>query len=341
MGGEADPMKVLVTGGGGFLGTRICELLAARGDTVTALGRRPYPHLERQGVCTVQLDLWDSPLPLRNAVRGQDVVIHSAALAGIWGRRSDYFRTNFGCTLAVIEACLDAGVKRLVYTSSPSVVFGAEPLCNVDESVPYPDRYLAYYPASKAEGEKMVLASNGPDLATVALRPHLIFGPGDPHLFPRIIARARAGKLIQVGDGSNLVDVTYIDNAAQAHVLAADRLCPGAACAGKAYFISQGRPVQLWPWLNEILKGVGIPKVTRRISYRKAYLVGRVCETVYRLAGLRGEPPMTRFLAGQLAKSHYFDISAARRDLGYEPSVGNEEAVSRLVEWLKASNIGV
>jgi nucleoside-diphosphate-sugar epimerase len=330
-------MKVLVTGGGGFLGSRICELFAVRGDEVTALGRNRYPHLERQGIRTVQLDLWDNPTPLRAACRGMDVVVHSAARTGIWGKKLDFQRTNIGCTLAVLEACWDCGVRKLVCTSSPSVVFGDEPLCGVDESQPYPKRYLADYPASKAAAERLVLADNGPELATVALRPHLIFGPGDPHLFPRIMARAQAGRLFQVGDGTNRVDVTYIDNAANAHVLAADALDIGTPCSGKAYFISQGEPVELWPWLEGILAAAGVPKITRRVSYPAARRMGAVLELVYRVAGVTNEPPMTRFLAAQLAQSHYFSIQAAQRDLGYQPQVSTEEGVRRLVSWLKAN----
>jgi nucleoside-diphosphate-sugar epimerase len=181
-----------------------------------------------------------------------------------------------------------------------------------------------------------VLEANGPELATIALRPHLIFGPGDPHLFPRIVRRARAGRLVQVGDGTNLVDVTYVDNAADAHLRAAEALRPGAPCAGKAYFISQGEPVCLWPWLEGILSRIGLGPIRRRISHPTARRLGTFFEVFYGLLGVKSEPLLTRFLAGQLAKSHYFCIDAARRDLGYQPAVSTEEGAERLVEWLLA-----
>ncbi len=327
-------MRVLVTGGGGFLGTRICRMLQARGEGVVALGRNPYAHLAQAGIRTVQADIRD-PDAVRRACKGVDLVIHSAAMPGIWGSRRLFWDTNVGGTRNVILGCKTCGVARLIYTSSPSVVFGNRALAGVDESQPYPSRYLAHYPASKAAAEQMVLQANGPAFATVALRPHLIFGPGDPHLFPRIVARAKAGRLVQVGDGTNRVDVTYVANAAEAHIRAAEALAVGAPCAGRAYFISQGEPVVLWPWLNEILAALGLRAVRRRVSHRTARAVGHCLEALYRVVGFRAEPPMTRFLAGQLAKPHYFCIDAARRDLGYRPRVSTDEGVRQLVAWLK------
>lgn len=264
-----------------------------------------------------------------------DAVFHVAAKAGVWGAARDFESINVDGTRNVVAACRAQGVPKLVYTSSPSVVFGRDDLCGVNESQPYPSRYLAAYPRTKAVAERMVLEANDPKLATVALRPHLIWGPGDPHLIPRVIDRARRGKLRQVGDGKNLVDITYIDNAAEAHVLAADALTTASACAGRAYFISQGEPVALWQWLNQLLDAVGAPKVTKRMSVGAASVLGGVLERAYTLLRLPGEPIMTRFVANQLAKSHYFDISAARRDFGYAPRVSLTEGMSRLVGWLR------
>jgi len=323
-------MKTLVTGGGGFLGSAIVRMLHARGDEVCVLGRGVYPHI---APCIKRMFQADIRLPaaVQRACEGADVVFHAAALAGIWGRRRDFWSINVDGTRNVVEACRASGVPRLIFTSTPSVVFGKDDLCGVDESTPYPSRYLAAYPETKAFAERMVLAANSPTLATVALRPHLIFGPGDPHLIPRVIARARRGRLVQVGDGNNLVDITYIDNAADAHVKSAVALTPGGRCAGRAYFISQGEPVSLWPWLNELLAAVGAPTVTRSLSFRTAFRAGRILESVYRTFGIGREPPMTRFLATQLAKSHYFDISSARRDFGYNPTISTAEGVRRLV----------
>ncbi|MFQ5413823.1 MAG: NAD-dependent epimerase/dehydratase family protein [Phycisphaerae bacterium] len=334
-------MRALVTGGGGFIGSRIAHTLHDRGDHVTAIGRRRYPHLETAGIHTIQGDLRD-PATARRACAGMDCVFHVAGVTGVWGPRSWFWGINVDATQNVIDACRAAGVPRLVFTSSPSVVFGEHDVCGVDESHPYPPRYLAHYPATKAEAERRVLAANatpttptGPVLSTVALRPHLVWGPGDPHLIPRVVDRARRGKLTQVGDGRNLVDITYIDNAADAHILAADALAPGAPCAGRAYFITQGQPVRIWPWFRHILAELGISPPKRTVSYNAAKRAGALLEATYRLLRRRREPIMTRFVASQLAKSHYFDISAARRDLGYEPGVTTDDGVARLIAWLR------
>lgn len=326
-------MNAFVTGGGGFLGSAIVRMLHERGDEVSVLGRGTYPHIAAYIKRTFQSDI-RHVRAVTDACKGMDVVFHVAALAGIWGKRRDFWSINVEGTRNVIEACRANGVPRLVFTSSPSVVFGDDDLCGVDESTPYPSRHLAAYPETKAAAERMILAANSPTLATVALRPHLIFGPGDPHLIPRVIARARQSRLVQVGDGKNLVGVTYIDNAAAAHVKAAAALTPGGHCSGRAYFISQGEPVMLWPWLNDLLTAVGAPTVSRSISFRRAYRAGASLELAYRALGIVREPPMTRFLATQLAKSHYFDISSARRDFGYNPTVSTADGVRRLVATL-------
>lgn len=334
MGGEENRMNILVTGGGGFLGGAIVRLLHERGHVVTVLGRGRYPQLDRAGVRTIQADIRDAAA-VRVACVGMDAVIHTAAIAGIWGPRQLFWDINHGGTKHVLAACQSAGVRFLVYTSSPSVVFGSAEQCGVNESQPFPDKYLSHYPASKAAAEREVISANSATLRTVALRPHLIFGPGDPHLFPRIIARAKQRKLVQVGPGTNLVDITFVDNAAAAHILALENLITTAICAGKAYFISQGEPVNLWSWLREILNRLELPPPRGPISARTASFVGATLESIYGLLRIKSEPRLTRFLASQLATSHYFDISAARRDFGYAPVVSTAEATDRLVEWLR------
>jgi nucleoside-diphosphate-sugar epimerase len=322
-------MRALVTGGGGFLGGAIVRQLRARGDTVRSFSRRTYLHLDAAGVEQRVADLSNADT-VAGAAAGCDVVFHVAAKAGIWGPADEFFRANVVGTRNVLAACRQHGVRRLVFTSTPSVIGSGRDIEGDNESLPYPNSYIAEYPRTKARAEIEVLEANGPELATVALRPHLIWGPGDPHLVPRLVARARAGRLRQVGDGKNTVDVTYIDNAAAAHLLAADRLAPGSPIAGRPYFISQGEPVPLWPFINQILELAGLQPVTRRIPARVAYAVGAVLEAVYGLFGIRSEPPMTRFVAQQLSASHWFDITAARRDLGYEPAVSTEEGLRRL-----------
>lgn len=322
-------MKALVTGGGGFLGGAIVRKLLARGDTVVSLTRTAYPWLDELGVKQIHANLTD-PAAMRTAAEGCDVVFHVAAKAGVWGRTADFHATNVVGSRVVLDTCRAAAVRRLVFTSTPSVVHTGAGIEGGNESLPYPTHFEADYPQTKAEAEKLVLAANGPDLATIALRPHLIWGPGDPHLIPRVLSRGRAGKLRRVGDTPVTVDVTYVDNAADAHLNAADRLAPGSTCAGKAYFISNGEPVELYDFLNRVLALVGLPSITRTVPLWKAKLAGRVLEGVYGLLRLRGEPPMTRFVAEQLGTSHWFDISAAHRDLGYTPAVSIEDGLQRL-----------
>jgi 2-alkyl-3-oxoalkanoate reductase len=327
-------MKALVTGGGGFLGGAIVRRLRARGDEVRSFSRGDYPELRSLGVEVIRGDLVD-PEAVARAAEGCDIVFHSAAKAGIWGPHEEYHRANVVGTQNVIAACRRSHINRLIYTSSPSVVFNGRDMEGVDESAPYPQHYEASYPQTKAQAEKLVLEANDTDLATVALRPHLIWGPGDQHLVPRIIARAKVGALRRIGRRPLLVDSVYVDNAAQAHLLAADRLRLGSAISGKTYFISQGDPRPLWDLINMILQAAGVPPVTRHISPQLAYAAGWFYERMYWLLRKQTEPPMTRFLARELSTAHWFDISAARRDLGYEPEVSFEQGVSRLAEWLK------
>lgn len=321
-------MMALVTGGGGFLGGAIVRLLRGRGDGVTVLGRGRYPALDALGVRTVQGDIRDRAA-VRAACAGADVVFHVAAKAGVWGSRREYWSINVDGTQNVIDACRDLGTRLLVYTSTPSVVSGSQELCGVSESQPYPRKYLCAYAESKAAAERLVLAANGEDLKTVALRPHLIWGPGDPHLVPRLLDRARRNALVRVGDGTNRVDLTYIDNAAHAHLLAADALAESSSCAGHAYFISDGEPVVLWDWLAQVIRSAGLPPVKKSVFFKNAYRIGATLEIIHRLLPLFGEPRLTRFVATQLAKSHYFDISAARRDLAYAPIVSPAEGLER------------
>jgi 2-alkyl-3-oxoalkanoate reductase len=326
-------MKVLVTGGGGFLGGVIVRMLRERGDTVHSFSRGRYQELDQLGVEQVQGDLADREAVL-HATEGCDCVFHVAARPGIWGPYADYYRANVTGTDNVIAACRANGIGRLVHTSSPSVVFDGRDVEEGDESLPYPARYEAHYPQTKALAEQLVLAANSSSLATVALRPHLIWGPGDNHLVPRILAKGRAGRLRRIGGRPCLVDTVYVDNAARAHLQAADCLAPGSAVAGKAYFITNGEPLPLWEMVNRILAAGGLPPVTQSISPRLAMTAGVICEGIWGLFRLSGEPPMTRFVAHELATSHWFSIEAARRDFGYKPEVSIDEGLVRLRAWL-------
>ncbi len=323
-------MNALVTGGGGFLGRYIVEQLVARGDRVRILQRGDSPELAQLGVEIVRADIRDAARVVE-ACRGVDTVFHVAAVAGVWGRWDHFYQINTLGTQHVLTGCWKHRVQRLVFCSSPSVTFDGTDQHGVDESAPYPQAWLCHYPHTKALAEQMVLRANGQDgLLTCALRPHLIWGPRDQHLIPRLIERARRGQLRRIGKGKNLIDMVFVENAAHAHLLAADALRPGSSACGRAYFISQGEPVNCWEWINDILVLAGLPKVNKSLSARAAWRIGAVLELVHATLRIQREPRMTRFLAAQLSTSHYFDITAARRDLGYTPLISTAEGMDRL-----------
>jgi len=322
-------MKALVTGGGGFLGLAIVRKLRDQGMQVRSLSRRRYASLDALGVEQIQGDLADFSA-VAKSVSGCSLVFHVGAKAGVWGPLEEYCRINVTGTANVIASCKAEGVRRLIYTSSPSVVFDGRDMEGVDESVPYPSHYEAFYPQTKAEAERLIIAANGHSLSTVALRPHLIWGPGDNHLLPRMVARARAGQLRRIGSKKKLIDTVYIDNAADAHLLAAERLSPNSAVAGKVYFISQGEPVEVWDMVNRLLHAAGLPPVRKKVPLRLAMFLAFCFETLHKITGRADEPRLTRFVVRELSTSHWFNIGAARRDLNYIPRVSIEEGLRRL-----------
>jgi len=324
--------NILVTGGGGFLGSAIVKQLVKQGVSVSSFSRNKHTELTALNVVQIQGDISDSGT-VEQAVRGKDAVFHVAAKPGVWGAYRDYYLPNVIGTQNVISACLKHGVARLIYTSSPSVVFDGSNMEGVDEAMPYPQRFHSHYSQTKALAEQAVVQASNAELKTIILRPHLIWGPGDNHLVPRIIARA--SQLRQVGDGKNKTDTIYIDNAADAHILAAEKLADNTALSGRIYFISQGKPVLLWEMINAILKAADLPPVQKTVSYKAAWMIGAFLESVYKLFKIVKEPRMTRFVANELATSHWFDISAARNDLGYTPKVNTQEGLERLAVWLK------
>jgi len=320
-------MKSLVTGGGGFLGQAIVKMLLERGDEVIALGRNRYSALEELGATSFVADV-SKPETFADIFSGVDEVYHTAAIADIWGRPQDFISINYKGTLNVIAACHANNIKKLIYTSSPSVVFAGKSQRNVNESQAYPKTWLADYPKTKAMAEQAVLQSNGQrGLYSVALRPHLIWGPGDRHLIPRLLKRAQKGQLMQVGDGQNKVDIIYIDNAAEAHLLASKQLGPNGNSNGKAYFLSQNAPVNLWDFIGEILSRAKAPAVKKSLSFKKAYNIGFLMEKAYKLIGKTEEPRMTRFLACQLATDHYYDISRSISDFNYVARISTKKGL--------------
>jgi len=325
-------LRVLVTGGGGFLGQAICRQLIARGDEPIAFQRSAATALAGTGIEERRGDIC-RPQDVLAAARGCEAIIHTAGKAGAWGDPALYRAINVDGTRHVLDACRQLGIHRLVFTSSPSVAHGGGDIEGGNESLPYPDHYTAPYPETKAEAEQRVMAANDDELKTVSLRPHLVWGPGDNHLLPRLVERASQGA-IKLPGADKLIDTVYIDNAAQAHLLALDALERNPACHGKTYFISNDEP---WPQkkiIGALLEAVGVKARIKAIPPGAARLAGALAERWWRLRQREDEPPVTRWSAEQLSTAHWYDISAAKQDLGYQPRISMLEGL----ELLKAAS---
>lgn len=323
-------MKILVTGGGGFLGSAICRQLAEQGHEVIAFQRRAADHLEPFGVHPIQGDITNSA-SLLAAASQCDAIIHTAGKAGVWGDPADYRRINVGGTENILKCCRQTGIRFLVHTSSPSVVHSGGDILGGDESIPIASHFSAPYPETKAEAEKQVVAANSESLNTCALRPHLIWGPGDPHILPRLAAKARGGS-IALPAPEKLIDTIFVENAAQAHVTALQELTGAARCAGKAYFVTNNEPLPQGEIISKLLAAIGIEVKIRAIPAGIAKAAGSVLETAWKTLGLRSEPPVTRFSVEQLATAHWFDTSAAEKDFGYVPKFSIEEGLKILAD---------
>ena len=326
--------RYIVTGGGGFVGKALAKALRAAGHQVLSISRASYPELQELGITSAQIDISSDPSTWRELFTGVDGVFHTAAKVDMWGSYEGFFKTNVIGTRNVIEACRRASVTSLVFTSSPSVIHDGAQLNGVDESYPYPKHFPAFYPQTKAQAEQEVLAAdymNG--LRTVALRPHLIWGPNDTNLIPTILERAKLGRLTRIGDGSNLVDLTFIDDCVTAHLCAMRTLETKPDLAGgKVYFISQGEPTKLWSWIDQILKAHGLAPVVKSLSKRAATVLAYLMEGYAGALGLLGietKPLLTRFLVSEMSTNHYFSIERARIDLGFTPAFTMEQAFKR------------
>jgi len=322
-------MKVLVTGGGGFIGMALVKRLVETGFEVSSFTRRIYPEFHKLGVAVIQGDLRNLS-EIENACKGVDVVFHVAAKVGIWGKYSDFYETNVIGTENVINACKRNRVGKLIFTSSASVVFNGSNLDGVDESVTYPKKPLSSYTATKAIAEQLVLHANSESLRTISLRPHLVWGPGDTQLIPGILKRAKSGKLRKPGRKDFLIDTTYIDNFIDAQLLALKALDENPSCKGKAFFITNGQPILIWRFLNSIIKSAGMKPVQKSAPKNLALFVAWFLEIIHLIFHLKSEPYVTRFAIHELCTHHWFDISASKTILGYSPKISFEEGIKRI-----------
>jgi nucleoside-diphosphate-sugar epimerase len=332
-------MNALVTGGGGFIGAALIKQLVKNGYQTASFSRGDYPDLRRYGVEFFKGDLINQEA-IKRACSNRDIVFHVAAKAGIWGAYPEYYKTNVQGTQNVVKACLAQDVKYLIFTSSASVVFNGKNIEGANETIPYPSRSMSHYTATKALAEQSVLKANCYELKTLSLRPHLVWGPGDSHIIPGIIARARSGKLRRIGKGDELIDTIYIDNCVLAHLCAAEAIKHNPEVAGKAYFITNGEPLPVWDFINGILESACLPSVENSVSFSTALIAAAFLELVYKAFAIKNEPYLTRFLVHQLCTSHWFDISAARKQLGYVPKISINKGFKQLASWFCEQETG-
>jgi nucleoside-diphosphate-sugar epimerase len=330
-------MKILVSGGTGFVGTAVTDILLALGHEVHTIGRStPSFNNKSKNRYHHRFDLTKDNLP-ESLISGTEIFFHIAAKAGVWGSYSEFFSANVTATRKILTACQSYHIPKLIYTSTPSVVFSEKPIRNGTETLPYCKNEISPYAQTKSIAEKEVLKAHVPGkMQTIALRPHLVWGKGDPHLLPRVIQRHRAGKLKIVGDGTNQVDLTHIDNVAHAHICAMNSMLKNENLGGKPYFISQGEPVYLWDWLNQLFQRIDLPPLSQSLNFKTAFLVGSSLESIWSVLKIKKEPPMTRFVACQLAHDHWFSTKSAEADLSYKPVIKMNQAMEETLPWLQS-----
>ena len=319
-------MKVLLTGSSSLLGAQVVRQLVQRGDTVRVMQRRPSAVAEELGLEQHLGDVVDETVAT-GAVAGVDTVIHLAARVGVVGTRKQFFETNVVGTRVMLAAAKSAGVQRFVFVSSPSVAHTGAALAGQAAEPADPRHAKGEYSKSKALAEKEVLAADGSGITTIAVRPHLVWGPGDTQLVGRIVERARQGRLALVAGGRPLIDTTYLDNAADAVIAAADRAQAGH---GRAFIVSNGEPRTVEEMVARICEAAGERPPDRSVPRAAAWAAGAVAETVWKVSGRQDDPPMTRFLAGQLGTAHWFDLHQSQEVLQWRPAVSLDEGFARL-----------
>lgn len=312
-------MKILITGAGGFLGKNICKfILEEKIGEIHGLGRNHYPELDELNITQHKVNI-TNPIEVNHLfeIYQFDAIIHTAAKAGVWGDFENYYQINYLGTCNLLNAAMNSKVKYFVHTSTPSVVFGSKSIINGDERLQYPAKFLTHYAHTKFLAEKEVLSIPSNKFQTISLRPHLIYGPNDPHILPRLVAKNKEGRLRIIGNGKNKVDVTHVETAARAHVKALKAMTRNSSLSNEAYFIGDKEPVELWGFINKMLEEVGEKGVKKRIGQRLCYIIGFFCEIVYKFLPMNIEPPMTRFICLQLSTDHYFSHEKANRDFGF------------------------
>ena len=325
-------MKVLVTGAGSLLLGGIAQQLASRGDEVVCFQRREN-ETTHSNITTFAGDIRDRGA-VSEAASGCDAIIHGAARVGVMGSWEDFYSTNVDGTTNVLRAAEEHHITRLVYVSTPSVAHVGR---SIEGDVATPattGRKRTFYAESKAIAEILALQANSAELGVVALRPHLVWGPGDTQLVGRIVDRARQGRLVMVGSGNALVDSTYIDNAISAHIAALDAIAPGARCSGKAYVISNGEPRTVNELMSRICLAAGVEFSPKHVPAVIARSIGSVVERIWPLIR-KDEPPITRFVAEQLGTAHWFDQRPVQEDLNWKPQVSLDEGFVRLAKWFQ------
>jgi nucleoside-diphosphate-sugar epimerase len=320
-------MRILLTGATGFLGRAVARRLVDAGHNVAALVRETDAELAGIGVDQREGDITSLDAVVA-AVTGCEAVVHCAARVDAFARIDEYYDVNVRGTDHVLAACEIADVPKLVFTSCAGVVIDHADLNGVNETQRLPERAPTAYLASKALAERHVLAANGPRFASIALRPHLLWGPGDAVWLPRLATLAKAGRLRLFGEPGKKIDHCYIDNAADAHLAALERLEPGNAIAGKAYFITQGEPGSVEGFINGLLRAAGYPVEMRRLSGTLARALATTAAA--RRTFIGADPLLTPDALALLSQAMWFNIASARRDLGYSPRVGTAEGLARL-----------
>ena len=326
-------MKVLVTGAGSLLLGGVAQQLADRGDEIVCFQRR-VSESPRQNITMFAGDIRDRGSVTEAAV-GCDAIIHGAARVGVMGSWEDFYSTNVDGTMNILRAATEHQISKLVYVSTPSVAHVGHAIEGDVATPATTGRKHAHYAESKAQAEILALLANSAELGVVAIRPHLVWGPGDTQLVGRIVERARQGRLVMVGSGHALVDSTFIDNAVSAHIAALDAVAPGSRCAGKAYVISNGEPRSVNELMSRICLAAGVEFSPKHIPAVIARNIGSVLERVWPLIR-KDEPPITRFVAEQLGTAHWFDQRPAQEDLNWKPEVSLDEGFVRLTDWFQA-----